>query len=1534
MDRERNVEERESTLGRGQAGLEEGGLLGGIEGVAKGVLGMVTPRAGLPGRRGISDIFNEFVEFSPVGDIQDVGAAFDPNSGLDVLERIIAGSAIIGLGAAGVRTGYKRYQDRYQQGLSQQTARSMLPAPGQPYDFDALSWQDQGGLEASPEQQRAQIAKFEQVKLEADSPFSKATLRAENWEELAFAVAPDYAALKNNSAVQDSLRGIGAYVVATAPDVKLYGQDPDTQQFVAAKVAVAKWNRAMELGIIQSEIDSTKRTALDLVLEPLRYDNIRKIAQLEVATSGIVGPDLTLPAPGRLAQVTWDPVTSEPRVFYGIVDGLLPTERVFDWDTMYPYDKEAVRRRQQQIDYDAITGVGASNIARALQLAPEESIADPESWYRNFNRTARFLSELSGYSVDQTAGVIAAMSANTPWIPNNLVGAVHVILQTGTDLRPGTPEYVDAFKRATIGSGWAMDMFEDSSAAIQEQFQQMPGAPGGIPDFEGLMGHYADPANVTSESGQMTGAEDQTKRDKIDLILKGNVPPWLVLRGMKTNTFHRLGAEPSLVDLVVTDTWNDRVFWGSLFVDTPLAFDGYTAKTELDPDTIYFDPVTNRSADGRKVLESLNFLAREHGWTDEQVNRWKALLTSFPTKTAQARFLAQARAHLLVRDEFGMPSGHAVQAPTWVKSRLSWDGLTDQITSSMSRDELRKVAREGHLDPIMFSYLEGNPAMERTAAGMVWSVSPTLKGDAPTAAELKAAQSGAQREASGRVKTSIIPVGNADGTVTPYADVSTPGVRETLRHATPSGVKVGDYERFIANRPRQVVSVQDHVDRTITKYRREDGRLAAGTATVTFDPESAGHPGMLPGDRVVVVVPNDSAKRVEEVLASSWPFGFRSGITRTQRTGTSRNRLASSDLKPLTDEQLGHILQENDWVAITAFRSERSAGENWDAMRRLRLDIQRMGGEVVDANGRYPGAEGVVDEPSFFVTGITYDQAVKLGAKYDQEAVATRHGMLNMDGTYHPVQDKPTFGDSVDENSHTRLSTGQTFSFNYDWVTSLRWFEGAVDTLADQVPAGEPGRAFTIELGGQHGGANWYVTDSLLEQLEQVPGARIRLYTHSPNRIPDRYARAGQSVITDQMGITGSILMKTIDEYARHHADVHIPAWEMHTLSEDGFGGERVRRSALEARSVMEIDQEAGMVWFDEDLAIQVDPDANVTIGKVGTVFRSLRVNGKLVRELVVDTTGPQPILDIRAEGMIPSPGRTVVKLKRGFVTHMAPDLATDFADARDALAGAGLVVDDQIVTIEYPQEGPEGTFRETLKLSFGPHPVYGRTDVLFTNAPTVQEDIDLTAEVQQMIPEIPKVILGENAHPQLRRQLVRTLEGLHDGTLPGSHLVGSIPPIVWDGTFGINMATLIDEKYVDAVTGMAREFKGVVFNERVLVRRWNHGARPGGKHAYRPDSHSDFEAVFVHEVGHLVDQAYGEHIFSNAGVIGLVDIAKDAMGGSTGVRVHLSDYATSSHREFFAEGFAKVLLEGEKAHPALIEMVQTVLGRMRRELV
>src|SRR5690606_40411720 len=90
---------------------------------------MLLPQAGTTGQVGLGDLLAQFVEYSRLGDVMDVGAALDPNSGLDPLERAVAALPLIGgglsLGYAGTRAA-QRHRQRSEEHTSELQSRENL----------------------------------------------------------------------------------------------------------------------------------------------------------------------------------------------------------------------------------------------------------------------------------------------------------------------------------------------------------------------------------------------------------------------------------------------------------------------------------------------------------------------------------------------------------------------------------------------------------------------------------------------------------------------------------------------------------------------------------------------------------------------------------------------------------------------------------------------------------------------------------------------------------------------------------------------------------------------------------------------------------------------------------------------------------------------------------------------------------------------------------------------------------------------------------------------------------------------------------------------------------------------------------------------------------------------------------------------------------------------------------------------------------------------------------------------------------------
>lgn len=91
-------------------------------------------------------------------------------------------------------------------------------------------------------------------------------------------------------------------------------------------------------------------------------------------------------------------------------------------------------------------------------------------------------------------------------------------------------------------------------------------------------------------------------------------------------------------------------------------------------------------------------------------------------------------------------------------------------------------------------------------------------------------------------------------------------------------------------------------------------------------------------------------------------------------------------------ENVKGILNKDGWAILAAANppgETRTAEENAAANDRLRADLDALGVDYVDANGKY-GSE----EPSLVVVGISKAQAQELGEKYGQDSILTREGLV------------------------------------------------------------------------------------------------------------------------------------------------------------------------------------------------------------------------------------------------------------------------------------------------------------------------------------------------------------------------------------------------------------------------------------------------------------------------------------------------------------------------------------------------------------
>jgi hypothetical protein len=217
---------------------------------------------------------------------------------------------------------------------------------------------------------------------------------------------------------------------------------------------------------------------------------------------------------------------------------------------------------------------------------------------------------------------------------------------------------------------------------------------------------------------------------------------------------------------------------------------------------------------------------------------------------------------------------------------------------------------------------------------------------------------------------------------------------------------------------------------------------------------------------------------------------------------------------------------------------------------------------------------------------------------------------------------------------------------------------------------------------------------------------------------------------------------------------------------------------------------------------------------------------------------------------------------------------------------------------------------------------------------PLSQEDADLTDRLNYLVP-IRRVNLGK-ARPELRQNLEDVLVGLHSesgryAAFQARH--GVLPAHIWEPVNAADweprsQLASIDTAVIDR-DGSRTKTKAItywqdppriVFNEQFVVNEWNRGVY-SRDHTYSPDTVSDFEVTLIHEIGHIVARPIRGWLMRQS------DGMKTQLGASRAAMSRMvSEYGDESPGEFFAEAFARVVLEPDKAHPYLHELVDLAL--------
>lgn len=145
-----------------------------------------------------------------------------------------------------------------------------------------------------------------------------------------------------------------------------------------------------------------------------------------------------------------------------------------------------------------------------------------------------------------------------------------------------------------------------------------------------------------------------------------------------------------------------------------------------------------------------------------------------------------------------------------------------------------------------------------------------------------------------------------------------------------------------------------------------------------------------------------------------------------------------ASLDDFTPENLPSLLDKGNWAILTAANPDavtQTEEQNATLNAQLEQDLREMGVEYMPATGRYGNVE-----PVFIVVGITEAQARELGAKYTQDSVLTRRGLLYRDGRTAPSTVVSVF-DAPQEDFYTEVPGTDAFfsvGINFDAMTEAQ----------------------------------------------------------------------------------------------------------------------------------------------------------------------------------------------------------------------------------------------------------------------------------------------------------------------------------------------------------------------------------------------------------------------------------------------------------------------------------------------------------------
>ena len=1278
--------------------FKEDGILAGLGSVA----GMMIPQsAQMAGQDTAGDIFSDFVEFGPIGDVKDVMSGLtDPN--LDFVERgmsllpIVGGvattAAVTATAVHATRQGQARLRARQQNITRMQQTRAELEQvnlestirPGGVARWDPATPDtvDPGELDLEGRAElAADLAQYAAETNAREGAF--APMHTADFSELAAVVDHQYNEVSGaegprgytSAELEPALRVIGNQLVQAMPENTYSNtQDPamndmpatiDEQQLVAAQWATTRMLQGVEQGILvrsDGEAISLQGFIGDLAGRkgPDRQVNaLHMVVGLEQKMMNMSqGPDWT-PTPGQsVVAAYFDVETGDSRVFLSMNEGLLPTQRLIDYQSLTPVDKAEFLRRQTAMNDPAIIADMAANLILSYQreaMQHPERLQDSRTWYRRQHNQVKYMSEVTGHSMETVAAYYAVLSQVTKWVPDNVVASTHLLLQnTRPDLAPGSPEYAAVFKEAMEIGGWADAMLKYSGKKLIKKH--------GL-NVDNVIDFWADPANAQTQTGKLRGAETNVKQESIEMLNAG-VPWQLFLRTSKYHNFGHGMIDPDMLDLATIDTHSNNATMGMIWT----ALYGSQGskdvwKTVQENGETWSDSGDYYGTDMEitpEMLDEARTIMREKlDYSEARIEKLIHRFTKVPAAKNESRYRAQQKAHLVARDYLGLDAGHEVQAITWVEVQER-----KQIVNAI-RKKIKQNAGAGNdtaygaiWDETMLHHMEGNSAYQQGLAGMTRNASPEVKPPPPANVQKMIAKQ------TGGIHLEP----NADGTTTVWGRVGATN-RTLLRHLAPTGASFGEFRQFVPRKARTVRHAAKHVSLAKDQVAPDGLPVTLHTRTAVGNT----HVAEQPGNHMVFELPDqDSANELIAQL-EELEYPLQVEISQTQfEGGVARRRLNRRQLRGMRfNQRATSPLVHNDWAGISAFTQGHDQDTNLQRHRELGDQLQEMGYNPIESSSAYEGTT----ERSWVVFGMPYEDAHNLGNEWGQDSVMTREGLVYHDGTFEATNNELLFGEQAEQSGYYSTIKVGNKQVRYALGLDGNRSEKPVNIAELHGRSAEKGPRVQVKvfLGGVDAGISPKITDQV---WQKGTGSGTVLsssaYINGGLWKPPGTMRATEIVVTDGATVSSMRTTADTDYSAGNQFDVYVPYQEWRQLGDQRIHAGESRRNQDRAWGLRVEDLENNQVHIDGDVTLQY-PDGSQISRPNNNVKRILGwlVDGEAPKTALIDVAADRPVIMVGEAGY--GKGQVEVRLSGGRVTSIQAWDMGDLYKADNALALAGV---------------------------------------------------------------------------------------------------------------------------------------------------------------------------------------------------------------------------------------------------------------------